>query len=431
MESRFRIDLQPLREPEEVLAEILACCPPLTAEETVPLLQADGRILAQTIHAPHDVPPADIATMDGWLLAASADEKCSYNVTCTLAAGAPPPAEPPADGQAFRVMTGAALPKGSHAIVRAEDGQETPCNTDKNSTTLQLQTPPPTAGNYIRRRGAELNAGDVVLTAGTLLRPPQLGVAATMGCRELIVHCKPRVGLLCSGNELVDLIPSESMVDQAVDSDHDQPDGSCLFNASAPLVLSWLQREGMTGVYYGRLPDNEADTETIVRHVAANVDVLVTTGGVSAGMFDYLDDVLQRLGDIHHRFRLRIKPGKPLTFARIGRVPVFALPGNPVSTALSCLRFLRPALFSMLNGVVPGFTFQLPLGVATRSDPVLTVFHRGIIHETSDGPAVFPLQGQDSSMLSGLARAHVLVEIPPGHGSIPEGERIQCELFPW
>jgi molybdopterin molybdotransferase len=388
---------------DEARDYVLAQCR-VAAPVGVPLREALGLVLADKIVAPEDIPPFPNTAVDGFAVRAAdvAAAPVTLRVVGTIAAGAAPDITVH-EGEAVRIMTGAPMPPGADSAVMVE---VTELATD-GSTVLVRE--PVTVGAAVRHAGEDVRAGQLVFEPGVVLGAGHLGVLSSLGLLDAPVHPRPRVGVLSTGDELVEG-PGELKPGQIRDS-----------NRVALLAL--LAHAGCTGVDLGLVRDTEAAITAAIERGVAECDALVTSGGVSMGAFDYVKVVLDRIGDMRW-MQVAIRPAKPLAFGTIGAVPVFGLPGNPVSSMVSFELFARPALRKMMGvpeadlvrRAVPAIADN---GFRRRPDGKIhfdrvsaTVGSDGRYHARSAG-------GQGSHQLFAMANASALAIIPDGDGIAP------------
>jgi molybdopterin molybdotransferase len=391
---------------EDARAYVLSRCR-VAGPVHVPLRDALGLVLAETVHAPEDIPPFANTAVDGFAVRAAdvAVTPVTLRVVGTIAAGAPPDVAVAA-GEAVRIMTGAPMPPGADAVVMVEVTE-----LAADGTTVVVREPV-AAGAAIRAAGDDVRAGQLVFEPGVQLSAGHLGVLSSLGLLEAPVHPRPRVGVLSTGDELVEG-PVALKPGQIRDS-----------NRVALLAL--LTRAGCTGVDLGLVRDTEDDITAAIERGVAECDALVTSGGVSMGAFDYVKVVLDRLGEMRW-MQVAIRPAKPLAFGTIGDVPVFGLPGNPVSSMVSFELFARPALRKMMGvpdselvrRAVPavaddGFR-RRPDGKIHFDRVALVMGDDGRYHARSAG-------GQGSHQLLAMANADALAVIPDGDGVAPGGD---------
>jgi len=312
---------KPLIPLDDALASLLAQIEPLVAAEVLATADARGRVLAADLVSPVDVPPADNSAMDGYALH-FADAAMALPVTQRIPAGSVPTPLPA--GEAARIFTGAHVPPGADTVVMQEftelvDGQ-------------MRVTQPITAGANIRLRGEDVRAGSVVLPAGTRLDAVSLGLAATAGAAELTVTRRPRVALFSTGDELV--MPGEPL-----------PPGA-IYNSNRFTLRALLEGLGCEVVDLGIVPDKLDATRAALREAASKADVILTSGGVSVGEEDHLRPAVQAEGRLD-LWAIAIKPGKPFAYGRVGEAHFIGLPGNPVSSLVTFLVLVRPALLKL------------------------------------------------------------------------------------
>jgi molybdenum cofactor synthesis domain-containing protein len=391
---------------DEARAYVLSRCT-VAPPTRVPLREALGLVLAEQVVAPEDIPPFANTAVDGFAVRAQdvADAPVTLRVVGTIAAGSPPDV-PVGPGEAVRIMTGAPMPPGADAAVMvevtelAEDG------------TSVLVREPVSAGAAVRAAGEDVRAGQLVFEPGTQLGAGHLGVLSSLGLLDAPVHPRPRVGVLSTGDELVEG-PAPLRPGQIRDSNRVS-------------LLALLARAGCTGVDLGLVPDTEDAITNAIERAVAECDALVTSGGVSMGAFDYVKVVLDRLGDMRW-MQVAIRPAKPLAFGTVGTVPVFGLPGNPVSSMVSFELFARPALRKMM-GVPDDDLVRTPVlavaddGFRRRPDGKIH-FDRVVATTAADGRYhVRSAGGQGSHQLLAMAQADALAVVPDGDGIAPGGD---------
>lgn len=385
---------------DEARAAVVAEFQPLPSE-VVRLDAALHRVLAQDVVSPISLPPWDNSSMDGYAVraddvaSASADRPVVLPVTDTIAAGGMP-RHALAPGTAVRIMTGAPIPQGADSVIRVED-------TDRGEDRVAIRDARD-AGRNVRPRGEDLRAGDVALGAGTVIDAPQMGVLASVGAREVAVHRRPRVAVLSTGDELVDL-----------DEFADVIAGRRIVSSNSYTLRAGVIAAGAEVLDLGICPDDrDALRSRLETARASGCDLLLTSGGVSVGAFDYTRDVLSALGAAMHFWRVRIRPGGPLGFGRLGNTPWLGLPGNPVSALVTFELFARPAL-RRLRG--ERAIFPRPISVVLDEEigiaAPLTHFLRVVLTPAPDGRAHARLTGaQGSGLLTSMARADALLVVP-------------------
>lgn len=381
--------------------------------ERVPLLDAAGRVLATDVIAPLTLPPWTNSAMDGYAVlgeeveGASGDAPVRLPVAETIAAGGMA-SRPLRRGEAMRIMTGAPLPEGADTVVRVED-------TDGGVDSVEIRASRDVRRNF-RPRGEDFHEGETVLAAGTPLGAAQLGVLASMGQGAVDVYRRPRVALLGSGDELVDL-----------DRFHEALAGRRIVSSNGYTLQALVRSAGGVPVNLGFVPDSrEAMRDGLER--TAGCDLIVTTAGISVGEFDYLRDVLTTLGAEMRFWKVRMRPGAPLGFGILRGTPWIGLPGNPVSAMVTFELFVRPAIRKMLGH---SLLFRRPVRV-TLEEPVsigarLTHFLRAIVTAHEDGSLTARLTGpQGSGLLTSMSRANALLIVPEDRPRVDAGEELSA-----
>jgi molybdopterin molybdotransferase len=393
---------------DEALERILAELPVMPAEQ-VGLTEALGRVLAEDVAARVTQPPLAVSAMDGYAVRAADVARVPADLTVV--------AEVPAGryvereigpGEAARIFTGAPLPPGTDAIVIQED-------TTRDGDTVTV-TEGCEAGHYVRPAGLDFSTGDILLEAGRVLTARDIGLAAAMNVPWLRVRRQPRVAILATGDEIV--LPGEAT-------------GPTRIVSSNSFALDGLIRScGGIPVSLGIAGDN---AESLRRLAAAahGVDFLVTTGGASVGDHDLVQSVLGESGLEIDFWQIAMRPGKPLMFGRFGDVPMLGMPGNPVSSMVCAVLFLRPALIGML-GVARRDRHRdfAVLGSDLDENDRRQDYLRATLSWTDTGERVAtPFPRQDSSMFSRLAMADCLVIRPPHAPATTAGERVEIILL--
>ncbi len=309
----------------DAVAYVAGSCGVL-APRSVPVGAALGLVLAEAVVAPEPVPPFVNSAMDGYAVRADdvadacVEQPARLQVVGTVAAGHVPVGRV-GRGQALRIMTGAVVPDGADAIAPVET---TTCEGDR--VLVRARAIP---GAHIRRAGEDVEAGDEVFAAGTVLGPGHIGTLCNVGRLEVAVVPAPVVGVLATGDELV--------------ADGRPLRTGQIRESNRPTLLALLTRDGYESVDLGIAPDDEGEIERRLHDASRRCDAVVTSGGVSMGDFDYVKTVLDRIAEMRW-MQLAIRPAKPFAFGTIGAVPVFGLPGNPVSSMVSYELLARPGL---------------------------------------------------------------------------------------
>ena len=389
---------------DAALAELLANARPLNRRETVPLGEADGRVLVLDLESPLQVPPHDNSAMDGYALRA-ADVLAPGTVLAVsqrIPAGAAP--QPLAAGTTARIFTGAPLPAGADAVVMQEETELAADGTVRFSKA-------PQPGQNVRYSGEDIRLGVVVLRAGERIGPAALGLAASMGLDRLPVAARPRVALLSTGDELV--MPGTIAPDQL-------PAGA-IYNSNRFFLRRLLERAGCEVSDLGNVPDTRAATVEALREAAAGHDLVLASGGVSVGEEDHLRPAVQALGRLD-LWQVAVKPGKPFAYGQIGATHVIGLPGNPVSSFVTFLVLARPFLLRLQGATdLAPPSISLPAGFDWPRPDKRREFLR--VRRNAQGSLdLFPNQG--SGVLTSLAWADGLVDNPPGQ-AIARGDTVR------
>jgi molybdopterin molybdotransferase len=397
----------------DALERILAKTPLLRPSE-VPLQAGLGGFLAQPMQAHLSLPRFDQSSMDGYAIAAGScgttGNRSRLQVISEVAAGSEATV-PVCDGQAVRVFTGAPVPQGTAAVVMQED---VTAHSD-GTITIDIPAEP---GEFIRRAGADVCAGQCIAEAGQRITPALLAVLATQGWANVTVGGIPKVGILSTGDELVPLGAP-------------LPSSACIYNSNGPMLEALVASSGgeCVRVEHGR--DDLADLSECLRELSNQCDVVIVSGGVSVGDHDHVRPAMQAAGYEMDFWKVRMKPGKPLAF---GVDPTrsrlaFGLPGNPVSAFVTFWLFVFPALRRMMGAT--GADLRLP---------VVSVSAAAEIHNKGDrahwfrgritGAHFEPLGLQESHALFSLSKANALVCVDPEH-SVPAGASVDAHLLPW
>ncbi|GAC1318273.1 MAG: molybdopterin molybdotransferase MoeA [Acidimicrobiales bacterium] len=411
---------------EAARRRVLAGCQPVRAR-AIPLDEALGCVTSVELRAEAPVPPFANTAVDGYAVR-SADvgaPPVTLAVVGTIAAGAPPSPAVGA-GEAVRILTGAPMPPGADAVVMVEDtdawdgrsGREAIGATSGTAIEIRKRV---AAGDNVRGAGDDLQAGQVVFGPGTVLGPGHLGVLASMGVRRVPVHPRARVGVLSTGDELVDG-PEPLQPGQIRDSNR-------------RMLLGLLAEANAEPVDLGLVGDDEAALTEALTAGLERCDAVITSGGVSVGDFDYVKVVLDKLsGSTMQWMQIAIRPAKPFAFGTIGAKPVFGLPGNPVSSLVAFEVLARPALRAMM-----GHPRLDRAQVTAVADEPLRRRPDGKLHlvrvraDWSDSDGRFHVRssgGQASHLLRAMALANALVLLPDGDG-VDSGEDVRVMLLSW
>jgi len=396
----------------EASARILEHITPLSIER-VPVLDSLGRVLAESVRAPMTLPAWDNSAMDGYAVrgtdidAATRERPVQLRVLETVAAGKFA-TRPVGAGEAIRIMTGAPLPDGADTVVRVED-------TDGGTETVSVRDARDARRN-VRPRGEDFNEGDALLDPGAALGPAQIGILASAGRATVDVFRRPRVAILGSGDELVD-----------VDRFHEVLAGRKIVSSNGYTLHALVRSAGGEPINLGVSPDDPASMRDYLRRSSGS-DLVITSAGVSVGEFDYTREVIQALGADMKFWRVRMRPGAPLGFGLLGSTPWIGLPGNPVSAMVTFELFVRPVIRRML-----GHTrlFRRPIAVVLEERVTigarLTHFLRAIVNTRDDGTVTARLTGpQGSGILTSMSRANALLVVPEDRPVAEMGEMMHA-----
>jgi len=403
---------------EEALAHVLERArakPP----RAVTLADALGLVLAEDVASDIDSPPYDKSIVDGYAVVADdlRNGVAQLTILEEVVAGAVPKARV-VPGTTTRIMTGAPIPPGAEAVVMIERTRLVPCD-GVGLGAVSIDDHEIRAGRNILRRGSSMRIGDVVLPRGTRLRPAAIGLLAEAGRTTVDVVPRPTVAILPTGNELVE--------------HGEKPAAGQIRNSNGPLLAAAVRQAGATPSVLAIARDEEVDLRQKITS-GLEADILLLSGGVSAGVLDLVPRVLSDLGAEQVFHKVRLKPGKPLWFG-ISRRPeretlIFGLPGNPVSSFVCCELFVRPAIERLSGRAGTGLRrVHAQLDVEHRQRGDRQTFFPGL-HRVDDGRShVTPAAWQGSADLHGLAAANALVAFPPGDRTYAAGETVDVLLL--
>src|SRR5687767_7584372 len=380
---------------DEALAQLLAGAKPVTDVEDIAALEATGRILARPQRSTRDVPPMDNSAMDGYAVRSS--DGTRLRVAQKIMAGSVgKPLEP---GTAARIFTGAPIPSGADAIVMQEH-----TTTEGEHVVLKKK---PAPGEWIRRAGSDVRKGGEILPAGKRLLPQDTGLAASVGIKTLPVFRKVRLGLFFTGDELV--MPGEPLAPGRI------------YNSNRFTLRGLGEVFGCDVRDYGIVPDTLEATRDAIRRAAAETDVIVTSGGVSVGEADYVKPAVEAEGKLL-MWRIAMKPGRPLAFGSVKKAFFIGLPGNPVSSFVTFLIFVRPFLLR-----TQGIAQVEPKWMQMRADfdwpePDARREFLRVKWNAHGGLDLYPTQ--DSAVLTSTSWADGLVDNPAAH-AIRQGDLVR------
>jgi len=379
----------------EALEFLLSAARPVAGMEKIATLEANGRVLASAVVSGMNVPGHDNTQMDGYAVRAAdcASGDATLAVTQRIPAGHV--GQPLLPGCAARIFTGAMIPEGADAVVMQEQ-----CEAKDGLVTIRYT---PKAGEWIRRTGEDISVGSVILAAGTRLRSQELGLAASIGMADLSVRRKLRVAVFFTGDELA--MPGEPLAPGAI------------YNSNRFTLRALLENLGCEVRDFGIVPDSLEATRNVLRQAADGNDLIITSGGVSVGEEDHIKPAVEAEGKLN-MWQIAVKPGKPLAFGEVGQAFFLGLPGNPVSSFVTFLLFVRPFLLRLQGADVPA----QPRGMMVRADfnwpkaDRRNEFLRAKLNEKG-GLDLFPNQG--SAVLTSTVWGDGLVDNPPGNPIAP------------
>ena len=402
---------------DDALAAIIAMLPQ-TGTNVLHLGDALGYTLAKDLVACLTLPPQAVSAMDGYAVRGEdvSTLPCQLTRVAESAAGHPWPGAIKA-GQAVRIFTGAAIPDGADTIVIQEDVDPV---AEQNGVDITVRSAEP-VGRYIRPAGLDVKEGQIILRAGTQLSARAIGLASAAGLTEVVVSLRPRIGVLSTGDELVH--PGTT------------PGLGQIINSNASFLRGFVTASGAEVVDLGIVRDTPGAMVSSIRN-AENLDLVVTTGGASIGVHDHIvSDIDNSEGSELNFWKIAMRPGKPLISGTVNGIPLIGLPGNPVSTAVCALVFLRPAIAHMVRDNRIGLgsidpIFKVPVGVNLEANDHRQDYIRANLQDSANGQIVLPASRQDSSMLSVLATANALIVRPPHDLAKRAGEVVDVLQIP-
>ncbi len=384
---------------------------PVRGTLRVPVRSALGRVLAEDILSPVDVPSHRNSAMDGWAMR-GADLNAEGEVTLTEIgasfAGKPFAGRVEA-GECVRIMTGGVVPEGADTVVMQERAR-----TNGKSITFAAGQK---AGQNVREAGEDLKAGSVALRRGRIVRPAELGLIASLGIGEVAVFRPLRVAYFSTGDEL-----------KGVGSTLGEGE---IYDSNRYTLHGMLTRLGCETLDMGVVRDDPALIERAFAEAAANADVVITSGGVSVGEADFVKGMLGKLGEVVF-WKIAMKPGRPLAYGKIGAAHFFGLPGNPVSVMVTFYQFVRDALLELsgANPVEPIPTFHATCSARLKKAPGRTEFQRGILARGPDGSlTVRPTGEQGSGILKSMSDANCFIVLGDSTGNVEPGTAVEVQLL--
>lgn len=378
------------------------------APELVPVTRALGRVLAEDVRAPFDVPPADNSAVDGYAVASADIPSAGASelvVVADLAAGSVFDGRLAA-GQALRIMTGAPMPAGADTVYPQEIVER---------SDARVRIGPLAKGANVRLRGEDVEAGAIVTEAGTVLRPQEIGLVTSLGAWQLMVYRRPRVALMSTGDEVAE--PGTPR----------RP--GQIYDANRFTLRGSIEQCGGEVIDLGIVPDERETLRARLHEAAAGADVVLTSGGVSVGVYDLVKDVLAEVGAIDF-WQVAMQPGRPLAVGSIGGAAFFGLPGNPVASLLSFMLFVRPVIYK-LGGRRTLFPDAWQARALERMPKKVgrTEYKRGILRFADGAWEVRTTGPQGSGILSSMVAGNCLIVLDEARGDVAAGELVTVEPF--
>ncbi|RMD60025.1 MAG: molybdopterin molybdenumtransferase MoeA [Nitrospirae bacterium] len=400
---------------QEALDTILNNTPTIREEEPVELKDALMRVLSQDIYSNLNIPPFSNSAMDGYAIRsidtieANEDAPVKLKIVEHIKAGQVPKKKI-GYMEAARIMTGAYIPEGADTVVMQE-------MTERKDGYVEIRSPVE-VGMHIRREGEYIKKGDLCLKKGKLITPPDMALIATIGLNSMPVYRKPVIAILATGDEL--LMPGEKYVEGKI------------YNANTYSLLGQIILSGGVPLNLGIARDEVEDVKDKLYRALKSADIVLTSGGVSVGDYDIVQDVFRDVGVSILFWKIKMKPGKPVVFGVYQDKLVFGVPGNPVSSMIVFHELIRPALKKMLSG---GLT-KLPEIEAVLEEDIYgdgdrLTFVRLLIKRDEEGFKAISAGKQDSAVVSSMSLANALTYVPIGRKVIKKGEKIKVEILDW
>lgn len=395
----------------------------------LPLLDAVNYVLAQDIIASFDIPRQNLSAMDGYAFAKGSElaEHTALTIVGESVAGKAFDGALQA-GQGVRIFTGAVVPSDCDTVVMQENTNfnDIKDSIDKTQLYAITLTKTATVSSNIRYQGEEVQTGETVLTIGKRLNPTDISLLANLGVAQVPVFAPLTVGIIATGDELVQI--GEPLTHLAK-----------IYNSNTPTLKSLLHELPIIIKDYGIVADTLEATRNTVQQAISECDLIISTAGVSVGDYDFLTTVIDDLGQINH-YKVAMKPGKPFVFGEFKKaektVLYFGLPGNPLSTVVGCLQFVKPALWRLSGVVENDIPMQLRLSANTTHDIKKQAgrqdYQRASFVQNEDGSfSVTPLSAQDSHRVKQLSQANCLLVLPKDNAGVKAGESVVIEPFAW
>jgi molybdopterin molybdotransferase len=401
-------DSMPVAKARAFIHQFLA---PVNGVIRVPVRNALGRVLAEDILSPVNVPSHRNSAMDGWAMRGAdlaADREATLQEIGVAFAGKPFNGRVEA-GQCVRIMTGGVVPAGADTVVMQERAKA----SGKSITFAAGQK----TGQNVREAGEDLKAGAVALRKGRIIRPAELGLVASLGLGEIATYRPLRVAFFSTGDEL------KSVGSQLGEGE--------IYDSNRYTIHGMLTRLACEVLDMGVVRDDPASIERAFAEAAASADVVITSGGVSVGEADFVKSILGKLGEVVF-WKIAMKPGRPLAYGKIGQAHFFGLPGNPVSVMVTFYQFVRDAMLVLMGAhpVEPVPTFTAKCTHRLRKAPGRTEFQRGILARAADGSLeVRPTGEQGSGILKSMSDANCFIILGDATGNVEPGTPVEVQLM--
>jgi molybdopterin molybdotransferase len=383
---------------------------PVSGVLRVPVRSALGRVLAEDIHSPVNVPSHRNSAMDGWAMRGAdlgAGEATLTEIGASFAGK--PFAGKVGAGQCVRIMTGGVVPEGADTVVMQERAQ-----AHGKSVTFAAGAK---TGQNVREAGEDLKAGSLALAKGRIVRPAELGLIASLGIGEVAVYRPLRVAFFSTGDEL-----------KSVGTTLGEGE---IYDSNRYTIHGMLVRLGCEPLDMGVVRDDPKALERAFADASASADVVITSGGVSVGEADFVKSMLGQLGEVVF-WKIAMKPGRPLAYGKIGAAHFFGLPGNPVSVMVTFYQFVRDALLVLMgaNPVEPVPTFRATCTTRLKKAPGRTEFQRGVVTRNADGTlSVKPTGEQGSGILKSMSDANCFIILDDATGNVEPGTAVEVQLL--
>jgi molybdopterin molybdotransferase len=396
---------------EKALKTILADFQPLGLEK-INILDGRGRVIGENIFAPRNIPSSDNSAMDGYAVrhndtqGATKNKPLQLKIIEDIPAGKFPLKKIKA-GEAARIMTGAVIPEGADAVIRQED-------TVKDGETVTIYASAE-KGENIRFAGEDVKSGELVVKKGSALGPAHIGMLAALGKASVSVYQKPRVAIISTGDELVDI--------------KTDPAPGKIVNSNSYSLAAQVLECGAIPIILGIVKDKKSNLQKKFK-TALHADLIISTGGVSVGDFDFVKNVMGEIGNAMHFWQVAMRPGKPLAFGSIKGVPLFGLPGNPVSAMVSFEQFVRPSLLKM-QGHKNIFrqTITALCAEEIQKKAGFRHFIRAVVRKEKDKYIATTTGDQGSGILKSMVIANTLIVMGENETRIKKGSQVTIQLL--